>query len=68
MKIENNSERKVCLFGDIKQGETFLDFEDDVAIKTSSEQFNAVYLGNGSITRFADDCEVERINAKVVIE
>lgn len=68
MKIENNSERKVCLFSDIKQGETFLDFEDDVAIKTSDAHFNAVYLGNGSITHFADDCEVERINAKVVIE
>lgn len=68
MKIEDKSEREKCLFSDIKQGETFLDFEDDIAIKTSDERLNAVYLGTGSLTHFTDDCDVERINAKVVIE
>lgn len=66
MKIEDKREK--CLFSDIKQGETFLDFEDDIAIKTSDERLNALYLENGSLTHFTNDCDVERINAKVVIE
>ena len=74
MKIEDNRISEITTFDCLAWGDTFVDSDEDVFIKTETAYskngvlYNAVYLKNGEITHFDSDEEVNGIKAKVVIE
>ena len=75
MKIENNRKEGVVKFEDLKLGDCFKR-ENSLYLKTECSyndidgeaEYNSVTLADGGLTYFEDNCWVENVNAKIVIE